>query len=396
VSRVGEVERSTRETRIAVRLDLDGGGAYDVETQNPFLTHMVETWARYAGFDVRVRAAGDLDHHLVEDTAIALGQAFRAAFALAPCQRIAYDFVPMDDALVLVAVDLVDRPFYAGELPIPIWEHFLRSFAMEARINVHVECLRGRDTHHTVEAAIKAFARALRRALEPRSKEVSTKGRVEAKVKGAAPARAHAPAPAPLPPPPPAPAPIHVPAPAAPPVPAPPPAPEPVPVPAAAPAPRAHKPKPKPAPAPLSIEDEELMAAIDRDPAEEGWSWREGVQEHGVRKALKDPEKGVLEVRSVAKDGRPRLEQRGRKKKVPPPDPGTVVAPGLPPAKLDSGPLLEGPETEEAGGAHAKPASLAAASKEMRRSKLSKNELPEVKAAKERDREIHGESGDEP
>jgi imidazoleglycerol-phosphate dehydratase len=167
MSRVGEVERRTKETEVAVRLDLDGTGAYDVQTPNAFLTHMVETWTRYAGFDTRLRASGDLDHHLVEDVGIALGQAFRAAFALAPCQRIAYDVVPMDDALVLVAVDLVDRPFYAGELPIPLWEHFLRSFAMEARINLHVDLRRGRDTHHAVEAAVKAFARALRRALEP-------------------------------------------------------------------------------------------------------------------------------------------------------------------------------------------------------------------------------------
>jgi imidazoleglycerol-phosphate dehydratase len=361
---VGEVERKTRETQVSVRLDLGGSGAYDVQTQNPFLTHMLETWARHGGFDLRVRATGDLDHHLVEDTAIALGQAFRAAFALAPCQRIAYDFVPMDDALVLVAVDLVDRPYYAGELPVPLWEHFLRSFAMEARINLHVEALRGRDTHHTIEAAVKAFARALRRALEPREREVSTKGRVHAKVTGAA----SVPAPAP---------------PAAPPA-------EP-----AAPRP-ARKPKPVPTPAqpePLSIEDQEMLAAVDKDPAEEGWSWREGVEEHGVRKALKDPVKGVLEVRHVAKDGRPRLEQKGRRKRAAP-DAGTAVVPGQPPVKLDSGPLPEGPPTEEAGGAHVKPESLAAASKDVRRSKMSKHELPEVKAARERDREIHGDKQD--
>ena len=136
-----------------------------------------------------------------------------------------------------------------------------------------------------------------------------------------------------------------------------------------------------------------MLAAVDKDPAEEGWSWRQGVEEHGVRKALKDPDKGMLEVRSVAKDGRPRLEQRGRRKK-PPQDAGTAVVPGQAPIKLDSGPLPEGPPTEEAGGAHVKPESLAAASKEMRRSKTSKRELPEVKAAKERDREIHGEGGD--
>ncbi len=170
------VARQTKETDITVTLDLEGSGTYDVETDNKFLTHMVETWARYARFDVHVRATGDLDHHLVEDVAIAIGQAFRKAFAGAPCQRIAYDMVPMDDALVLCAVDLVDRPYYEGPLPIPLWDHWFRSFAMEARINLHLEHLRGRDTHHTTEAAFKAFGRSIRQALAPRAEEISTKG----------------------------------------------------------------------------------------------------------------------------------------------------------------------------------------------------------------------------
>jgi imidazoleglycerol-phosphate dehydratase len=182
MSRQAAVQRKTKETVVSATLRLDGSGKYDVETDNPFLTHMCETWTRYAGFDLRLRATGDLDHHLVEDVAIVLGQAFREAFAQSPCVRIAYDFVPMDDALVLCAVDLVDRPYYEGPLPVPLWEHWFRSFAMEARINVHLEHLRGRDTHHTIEASTKAFARALRRALEPRATEISTKG--IAKVKG--------------------------------------------------------------------------------------------------------------------------------------------------------------------------------------------------------------------
>ncbi len=173
-------ERVTKETTVEVAIDLQGTGAYDVETDNKFLSHMMETWARYAGFDLRVRATGDLDHHLVEDVAITIGQAFRDAFGGAPCARIAYDFVPMDDALVLCAVDVVDRPYYEGELPIPLYEHWFRSFAMEARINLHLEHLRGRDTHHTIEASFKAFGRALRRALAPRESEISTKGTVQA------------------------------------------------------------------------------------------------------------------------------------------------------------------------------------------------------------------------
>lgn len=172
------VRRQTKETTVEVTMDINGSGSYDVETDNKFLSHMLETWARYAGFDLRVRATGDLDHHLIEDVAMTVGQAFRKAFAAAPCQRIAYDFVPMDDVLVLCAIDLVDRPYYEGPLPIPIWDHWFRSFAMEARINLHLEHLRGRDTHHIIEACFKAFGRTLRRALEPREGEISTKGTV--------------------------------------------------------------------------------------------------------------------------------------------------------------------------------------------------------------------------
>lgn len=174
--RTATVQRKTKETDVAVTLRLDGAGTYEVETDNAFLTHMLETWCRYAGFDLTVRATGDLEHHLIEDVAITCGQAFRKAFAGAPCVRIAYDVVPMDDVLMLCAVDIVDRPYYEGELPIPIYEHWFRSFAHEARINVHLVRMRGRDTHHAIEASFKAFARALRAALAPRASEISTKG----------------------------------------------------------------------------------------------------------------------------------------------------------------------------------------------------------------------------
>lgn len=180
------VERKTKETDVSVTIDLQGSGTYDVQTDNKFLTHMLETWTRYAGFDLKVRATGDLDHHLIEDVAITMGQAFKQAFGHAPCQRIAYDFVPMDDCLVLCAVDVVDRPYYAGELPIPIYEHWFRSFAMDARINLHLDVLRGRDTHHIVEASFKAFARALKQALTPRDEEISTKGVADLSLEGAA------------------------------------------------------------------------------------------------------------------------------------------------------------------------------------------------------------------
>ncbi len=177
---VATVQRTTKETTIEVHLELDGAGAYDVETDNKFLTHMMETLTRYAGWDLKLRATGDLDHHLIEDVAIAMGQAFRQAHDGAPCARMSFDQVCMDDCLMACTVDLVDRPYYEGPLPIPIYDHWFRSFAMEARINLHLEHKRGRDTHHAAEAAFKTFGRAVRRARDPRADEVSTKGTVQA------------------------------------------------------------------------------------------------------------------------------------------------------------------------------------------------------------------------
>lgn len=374
------VERKTKETQVTVELELDGTGAYDVQTGNPFLTHMLESLTRYAGFDLKLRATGDLDHHLIEDAGMALGQAFRAAFALAPCVRIAHDVVPMDDALVLVAVDLVDRPYYEGQLPIPIWEHFLRSFAMEARINLHVDLLRGRDSHHAVEGAIKGFGRALRRALAPREEEVSTKGVVHNRIRAASPSSAIADSATPDQPPQ-SPHMVHN---------------------AIAAsqeqsddqieiqgvmgkaAPKAPRKPRTTEPAPLSLEEEEIMAELEKG----GWSWREGAEKAGQAKALKSlGKRGLVEVRNVHKDGRTRLEARKKVRKAAE-DPGTIVAPPKLGAKHDSGPIA-GVEPDEAGAASVKPESLQSASGEVSGT-THKRDLPEVKAAKRRDREIHG------
>ena len=178
---MARIQRRTKETDITLELDLEGEGTCDADTTNAFLDHMLASLARYAGWDLRVRAKGDLDHHLVEDVAIALGQAFRQAFAGRPCVRIAHDIVPMDDVLMVCAVDLVDRPYYAGGLEIPLWDHWFRSFATEARINLHLDQRRGRDPHHAVEAAFKALGRSIKTALTPRDEEISTKGTVQVK-----------------------------------------------------------------------------------------------------------------------------------------------------------------------------------------------------------------------
>jgi len=173
---MSRIERETRETRIdlAVR---PGGERIEVETGDRFLDHMLETLARYAGLELQVEATGDLHHHLVEDVAIALGAAL-AREVPETAARYGSFTVPMDDALVHAAVDVGGRPYYEGELPSGIYEHFLRSLADNLKATLHVRVLRGRDEHHVVEAAVKATGMALRRALREGGEVFSTKGSV--------------------------------------------------------------------------------------------------------------------------------------------------------------------------------------------------------------------------
>ena len=171
------LKRETKETRIEVRVSR-GSGEADVETDEPFLTHMVETLARYAGLDVRLRATGDLRHHLVEDVAIAFGTALREEVPEG-AERYGWALVPMDDALVQAAVDVGGRPWYSGRLPSALYEHFVQSLAVNLRATVHVKVVRGRDRHHVVEAAVKAVGLSLRQALREGDAVFSTKGSVE-------------------------------------------------------------------------------------------------------------------------------------------------------------------------------------------------------------------------
>jgi len=170
------VVRESKETQIRIALTL-GTGVARVETGDAFLDHMLVAFARYANVDLDVQATGDLRHHLIEDVAIALGQAV-AAFAPAGCARYGERTVPMDDALVQVVLDIGGRPFYRGPLPSPIYDHFLRSFSDNAKATLHVRVLRGTDKHHIVEAAIKALGFALREALTETGVVFSTKGAV--------------------------------------------------------------------------------------------------------------------------------------------------------------------------------------------------------------------------
>lgn len=170
------IERETRETRIRVEL-LARGETSQIATTSPFLDHMLATLSRYADLPMRLTAAGDLRHHLVEDVAIALGAAV-AAHAGEGIARYADVTVPMDDALVQAALDLGGRPYYRGPLPHPLYEHWMRSFADNARATLHLRVLRGRDRHHVLEAGFKALGFALRAAMAPAEGVFSTKGAV--------------------------------------------------------------------------------------------------------------------------------------------------------------------------------------------------------------------------
>jgi imidazoleglycerol-phosphate dehydratase len=176
--RTKRLQRRTKETDVTVRVDLDGAGACAISIPDKWLKHMLESVARFGRFDLRIEAAGDFNHHVAEDVAITLGRAFKDALKDRPVQRVGAATVPMDDALVTVSVDLVDRPYCQVDLPDEMLEHFLRSFAMEARITLHNVVHRGKNFHHVNEATFKALGLALHQATRPAEVLRSTKGRV--------------------------------------------------------------------------------------------------------------------------------------------------------------------------------------------------------------------------
>ena len=176
--RRGVIERQTTETSISIRLALDGRGRYDVRTGIRFLDHMLELFTRHGGFDLRIRAEGDLDvdqHHTVEDIGIALGEAVEAALgSRRGINRAGYFVMPMDESIGVVAIDLGGRAHAVvdarvrlqkvGDLQAELLTDFFEGFARGARANVHLKVLYGRSDHHKVEALFKAFGRALRMA----------------------------------------------------------------------------------------------------------------------------------------------------------------------------------------------------------------------------------------
>jgi len=195
-TRTARRERTTKETSITIELDVDGRGATKVETGLPFFDHMVAQLGRHAGFDLTVVCRGDLEidaHHTVEDVGIALGECLGDALGdKAGVRRFASIAVPLDEALVAVALDLSGRPFLVYEVEPPgerilgtppfdpqLCEEFWRALVTAAGVTLHVEMLRGKNTHHVIEASFKAVARALRDAVRvevPDGDVPSTKG----------------------------------------------------------------------------------------------------------------------------------------------------------------------------------------------------------------------------
>jgi len=173
--RTAQVQRETGETRVSVRLNIDGKGNYDIHTGVGFLDHMLTQVAVHGLFDINIQAEGDLIvdcHHTVEDVALVLGEAFNKALGNRKgITRMASLFIPMDDSLAFVAVDLSGRPYTVfranwlgtsiGTIPVSLIGHFFESFAIQAKCNLHARILYGQDDHHKAEALFKGLGRAL-------------------------------------------------------------------------------------------------------------------------------------------------------------------------------------------------------------------------------------------
>jgi imidazoleglycerol-phosphate dehydratase len=193
MQRRARIDRKTSETSLSVELDIDGKGHSQIETKIPFFDHMLNLFTRHSLVDLNLRADGDIEvdfHHTVEDTGIALGQAFSKALGdKRGIRRYGHSYVPMDETLVRTVVDFSGRPFLEyrapervgaiGQFPFQLVEEFLRGFTVHAALNLHVEILYGRDAHHMAEAVFKGLAKAVDAAcqIDPRVEGIpSTKG----------------------------------------------------------------------------------------------------------------------------------------------------------------------------------------------------------------------------
>ena len=180
MARTAEFDRTTKETNIRVRLDLDGSGVSRISTGIGFFDHMLELFTKHGGFDIDIETKGDLHidmHHTVEDTGIVLGQAFRRALEdFKGIRRFGHAYIPMDETLTRCAVDLANRPYLiwrvafvrpkVGDMDTELFKEFHHALAMNAGACVHLETLYGENSHHIAESGFKALGRALRSAVE--------------------------------------------------------------------------------------------------------------------------------------------------------------------------------------------------------------------------------------
>ena len=196
MARKAQINRKTKETDITLNLNLDGRGIYDIRTSIPFLDHMLSLFAKHGLFDLKIKARGDIEidyHHTVEDIGICLGDAVKKALgAKAGIKRYGAAFVPMDEAIASVSMDISDRPYLVYKVAMPkkskiknfeadLIEDFLQAIVNRSGMTLHVSVPYGRNIHHMIEALFKALGRALREAttVDPRIKGVmSTKGRL--------------------------------------------------------------------------------------------------------------------------------------------------------------------------------------------------------------------------
>ena len=197
MSRIGRVERITKESKVLVEIDLDGTGTTDISTGVPFYDHMLDALGKHGAFDLTVRAEGDVHvdvHHTVEDVAIVLGQALLQALGdKKGIRRFGDALIPMDETLAQAVVDVSGRPYtvhtgepdvmagfvIGGHYPTVLNRHVFESLAFHGHLGLHIRVLDGRDPHHITEAEFKAVARALRAAVEPDPRIIgipSTKG----------------------------------------------------------------------------------------------------------------------------------------------------------------------------------------------------------------------------
>lgn len=192
MARAASVKRKTNETSISITWELDGSGTYTISTGIPFFDHMLDLFAKHGLFDLKLTAKGDIDvdnHHTVEDIGIAMGKAFRDALGtMEGIKRYGSATVPMDEALCVAAIDISGRSAFVlkgklkgstGGFDVDVVKEFLQAFANEAKMALHINLLYGTNLHHKVEAIFKAFARALRNAVEKDDRiqgVLSTKG----------------------------------------------------------------------------------------------------------------------------------------------------------------------------------------------------------------------------